>query len=343
MKAFVLRDFQREMAIENVPDPAPGPLDIILRVRACGVCGTDLKIVSGKIPPPIVNLPHTPGHEIAGEVVAVGSAVRDLSPGQKGVVYPYLGCGGCEMCRTERENICLSVKRLGFELPGGFAELVRLPAYNFCSCDASLSLVEMAILPDAVATSYHALKTLAKVRAGQEVLIMGVGGLGIHGVQIAKGMGARVTAADRREGSLKLARGFGADATVDVSKESLQKTVLESTGGKRFDVIIENVGSAQSLQETLPCLKRGGRMILVGYDPCAPYPLQTMEMHYNEWTLSGARLSTRQELLEVIGLVEKRKVRPVVSRVVPWERANQVIREIEQETTVGRTVLTFDG
>ena len=84
-------------------------------------------------------------------------------------------------------------------------------------------------------------------------------------------------------------------------------------------------------------------MVLVGYDPCAPYPLQTMEMHYNEWTLSGARLSTKHELLEVIGLVEKRKVRPVVSRVVPWERANQVIREIEQETTVGRTVLTFDG
>jgi 2-desacetyl-2-hydroxyethyl bacteriochlorophyllide A dehydrogenase len=341
MKAFVLRDFQQEMKIENVPDPVPGPLDIILRVRACGVCGTDLKIVSGKIPPPIVNLPHTPGHEIAGEVVAVGSAVRELSPGQKGVVYPYLGCGSCEMCRTERENICLSVKRLGFELPGGFAELVRLPAYNFCSFEANLSLVEMAIVPDAVATSYHALKTLANVRAGQEVLIMGVGGLGIHGVQIAKRMGAKVTAADRREGSLKLARDFGADVTVDVSEESLQKTAFERTGGKGFDVIIENVGSSQSLQETLPCLKRGGRMILVGYDPCAPYPLQTMQMHYNEWTLSGARLSTKRELLEVIDLVEKGKIKPVVSRRIPWQKANEAIREIEQGSTVGRTVLVW--
>ena len=230
MKAFVLRDFKQEMVIEDVPDPVPGPLDVILRVRACGVCGTDLKIVSGKIPPPIVTLPHTPGHEIAGEVVAVGSTVRDLSPGQKGIVYFYLGCKDCEMCRTGRENVCFSVKRLGFELPGGFAEFVRLPAYNFCTFKEDLSSSEMAILPDAVATSYHALKTLADVRAGQDVLIMGVGGLGIHAVQIAKLMGAKVTAADRREGPLKLARGYGADATADVSKEFLQKPSWRAPG-----------------------------------------------------------------------------------------------------------------
>ena len=106
MKALVLREYNQEMSLENVADPVPGPLEIILRVRACGVCGTDLKIVSGKIPPPIVTLPHTPGHEIAGEVVAVGSAVKDVSLGQKGIAYFYIGCKDCEMCRTGKRE-CL--------------------------------------------------------------------------------------------------------------------------------------------------------------------------------------------------------------------------------------------
>jgi 2-desacetyl-2-hydroxyethyl bacteriochlorophyllide A dehydrogenase len=343
MKAFVLRDFQRDMVIENVSDPVPGPLDIILRVKACGVCGTDLKIVSGKIPPPIITLPHTPGHEIAGEVAAIGSAVRDLSPGQKGIVYPYLACRDCEMCRTGRENICLSVKRLGFELPGGFAEFVKLPAYNFCPFEEGLDFTQMAIMSDAVATSYHAMKTLANVRTGQDVLIMGVGGLGIHAVQIAKLLGAKVMAVDRREEPLKLASEYGADVTVDTSRISLSETVFEITREKGVDVIIENVGSAQSLQETLPCLKRGGRLVLVGYDPSAAYPLQPMEMHYNEWTLCGARLSTKRELLEVIDLVERGKIKPVVSKLLPWEKAHQAIHEIERGSTLGRTVLTFEG
>ncbi len=343
MKAFVLRDFEQDMAIEDVPDPVPGPLDIVLRVGACGVCGTDLKIVSGRLPPSIITLPHTPGHEIAGEVAAVGSSVQDLSPGQKGIAYPYIACGYCEMCRTGRENLCFSVKRLGFELSGGFAEFVRLPANNFCAFKEGLDVTRMAILPDAVATPYHALKTLAGVRLGQDVLIMGVGGLGIHAVQIAKLMEAKVVAADRRDEPLRLANDFGADFTVNTGKESLRKVVFELTGGKGVDIIVENVGSPQSLDETLPCLKRGGRLILVGYDPSAAYPLRPIEMHYNEWTLSGARLSTKQELMEVIDLVERGKIKPVVSRVLPWEKVNEAIRDVEREGTVGRTVLSFGG
>ena len=196
MKALVLHEYNEELRLENVADPTLGPLDILLRVKACGVCGTDLKILSGKIPPPIVTLPHTPGHEIAGEVAEIGSAVRSVTVGERGLVYFYVGCKDCEMCRTGRENICFSIKRLGFELPGGFAEFVKLPAYNFCPVDEPISYPEMGILPDAVATSYHALKTMAGMKVGEDVMIMGVGGLGIHAVQIAKLMGAKVFAID---------------------------------------------------------------------------------------------------------------------------------------------------
>lgn len=341
MKALVLREYNQDMSLETLEDPVPGPLEIILRVKACGVCGTDLKIVSGKIPPPIVNLPHTLGHEIAGEVVAIGSAVKNVSVGQKGIAYFYIGCKDCEMCRTGRENVCFSIRRLGFELPGGFAEFVKMPSYNFCPLGGGLSINETAALPDAVVTSYHALKTMAEAKAGQDVLIMGTGGLGIHAVQIAKLMGARVIAVARREGPLKLASELGADFVIDSSAENSSKHVLEITKGQGVDVVIENVGSCQSMKWSLPCLKRRGRLVLVGYDPSDPYPLNAMEMHYNEWVICGSRVATKQELLEVIQLVERGKIKPVVSRLFNWTQANEALREIQKRTGVGRTVLTF--
>ena len=341
MRAHVLREYNREMSLENVKDPAPGPFDIILRVKACGVCGTDLKIVSGKIPPPIVTLPHTPGHEIAGEVVEIGSAVTNVKIGQRGIAYFYVSCKDCEMCRSGKENVCFSIRRLGFELPGGFAEYVKMPAYNFCPLHRDRVANEMAILPDALATPYHALKTMGEVKAGQDVLITGVGGLGIHAVQIAKLMGARVFGVDIREGPLKLASDLGTDFVIDSSKEDSSKKVMEITGGKGVDVVIENVGSAQSMKWSFSCLKRRGRLVVVGYDPSSPYPLNPMEMHYNEWIICGSRASTKQELLEVIDLVERGKIKPVVYKLFPWEDANEAIREIQKGVGLGRMVLSF--
>ncbi len=341
MKVLVLREYNRDMSLETVEDPSPGPMDILLRVKACGICGTDLKIISGKIPPPIVTLPHTPGHEIAGEVVGVGSAVTDVKIGQKGIAYFYVGCKDCEMCRTGRENVCFSIRRLGFELPGGFAEFVKMPAYNFCPFDQDIPFYQMAVLPDAVATSYHALKTMADVKVGQDVLIMGIGGLGIHAVQIAKLVGARVIAVARRSDPLKMASKLGADFTIDSTKPDAQKRILEITGGKGVEAIIENVGTAQSLQWCLPCLKRRGRLVLVGYDPTNPCTFNAMEMHYNEWIICGSRVSTKQELLEVIDLVQRGKIKPVVSIQMPWVEANEAIEELKSRKEIGRTVLTF--
>jgi D-arabinose 1-dehydrogenase-like Zn-dependent alcohol dehydrogenase len=245
------------------------------------------------------------------------------------------------MCRTGKENVCFSIKRLGFELPGGFAEYVKMPAYNFCPVPDSLSLQEMAILPDALATPYHALKTMAEVKAGQDVLVMGVGGLGIHAVQIAKLMGARVFAVARRKEPLKLASEQGADSVIDSSEEGSSRKVMELTEGRGVDVVIENVGTAQSIRWSLPCLKRRGRLVLVGYDPLDPYPLNAMEMHYNEWIICGSRVSTKQELLEVIDLVQRGGINPIVHRQLPWEKANEAIRGIQEKVGVSRTVLTF--
>lgn len=343
MKSMVLREFNREMVLEETEQPGPGRDEVVLRVEACGVCGTDLKIVRGLLPPSIVSLPHVLGHEIAGEVVEIGAGVKDVSVGQKGVVYFYMGCRDCEMCRTGKENLCLSIKRLGFELPGGYAEFVKIPAYNFCPFDPGLPPDKMAVLPDAVATSYHALKTMGQVRIGHDVLIVGVGGLGIHAVQIAGLMGARTIAVARRSGPLELARELGADFTIDVSERPPLEAVLDITDGKGVDAVIENVGTRQTLEWSLQCLKRRGRLVLVGYEPSKSAPLPTMDMHYNEWTVCGSRVSTKDELLEVVDLVQRGKIRPIISRQFDWKEANEALSALADSKTVGRTILRYDG
>src|SRR3989339_1628206 len=124
MRAMVLEHYNSDLMQRVVEDPEPSDLDIVIAVRACGICHTDVKIVTGQLPASII-LPHIPGHEIAGEVVEVGRGVKDIHVGDKGVVYCLVTCGTCELCRTGRENLCFSIRRLGFELPGGFADLVR--------------------------------------------------------------------------------------------------------------------------------------------------------------------------------------------------------------------------
>ncbi len=341
MKAHVLRVYGERMALEEVPDPVPAAHEIVLKMTACGVCGTDLKITSGKLPASVIALPHTPGHEIAGEVVAVGRDVKTVKPGQHGLAYYYIGCRDCEMCRTGRENVCFSLKRLGFELPGGFAEYVKLPAYNFCTFEEGTPDAIMTVLSDAVGTPYHALKTLSGLSAGQDVLIVGIGGLGIHAVQLAKLMGARIIAVDKREEPLKLAREFGADVCINSATAGSQQSVREATRGLGVDVVIENVGSPVTLQWSLDSLKRRGTLIIVGYDPLTPFPLSTIAMHYNEWTIRGARACTKQELTQVVSLVQQGRIKPVVSRKLDWHLANDAIEGLRQGTNVGRTVLTF--
>lgn len=337
MKAAVLHKYGENLWIKDVETPELGYGEVLVKVRYCGICGTDLKIISGKLPH-VINLPHIPGHEIAGEVVEIGQGVKNIKAGDRGIIYLYLPCGDCELCRTGRENICYSVKRIGFEINGGFAEYVKVPGYNFCRVDRDSDLKKMCVLPDAVETPYHVLKTLLAAHPSEKVLIVGAGGLGLHAVQIAKLMGLFVAIVDIRNEPLEKAGKLGADLMVN-GRLNPEKVILEWTDGKGVDYVIEGVGNEESLGWSLHCLKRGGKLVIMGYDPLYPFSVRPIDLHYNEWSIVGARLGTKQELIEVIKLVEEKKIIPVISKVFYFDEINSAIEKLKSGANVGRLVI----
>jgi 2-desacetyl-2-hydroxyethyl bacteriochlorophyllide A dehydrogenase len=340
MKTMVLSQYNTPLEIHDREIPRVDSGEVLLKVKACGICQTDLKIIRGVIPPPIVTLPHVLGHEVVGEVVAVGDLVSEVQPGEVGVVYSYVTCHDCNLCLAGRENLCIHLERIGFEREGGFTEYLKIPAYNFCAFSKDLAVEKMAILADAIGTPYRAITGLAKVRPGQNVLIVGAGGLGIHAVQIAKLCGANVTVVDLDPNARDLAKIYGADETLDPDEAA--QTILEQTGGLGVDVVIEIVGYPETLDWSLPALKSGGKLILVGYAPEHPFALNTMMMHYNEYEIIGCRFVTKSELLELIKLVENGKIKPVVTQTFPFDQANAALETLKEGKSLGRIVLILD-
>ena len=206
MQAMVLNDYKSPLVWQSMPDPACGPQDVILRVRANGLCATDLKIADGAVP--TVRLPHILGHEAAGEVVEVGTEVKSLQSGDHVTIYPTQSCGFCDYCRLGQENYCLTAPRSGFEVDGGFSEYLRVPQRNAVKIDAQVSWEAAAIIPDALASTYHATMQRGRIQAGETVVVVGLGGLGIHALQMALIMGANVIAVDIETDKLNAAKEF---------------------------------------------------------------------------------------------------------------------------------------
>lgn len=332
-----LSRFGEPLVAVTLPDPTPGPGEVVVRVRACGVCRTDLKMCHGQLAPGSMRLPHVPGHEIAGEVVAVGPGVDGAALGMRAAVHFYVTCGACEFCRVGRENLCARLDRPGFERDGGYAELVRVPFENLVPIPPGLPFPEASILADAVATAYHAIKGRGRLAPGETCLVIGVGGLGVHAVQIARALGGRVIAADVDRSRLDLARRLGADAAID-AREDPEAAVRDLTGGGGAELTVNLVGprcAAFGLAST----KRGGRFCVVGYEPGRSFEIASPPFHQMEWEVLGCRASTRQDLRDVVDLVASGRVTPLVDRQFPLADANRALEVLESGAVVGRGVL----
>lgn len=336
---MVLEAFDTPLVMRDRAMPVPEAHEVLLRVRACGVCRTDLSIIDGKHPG-AKKLPLVPGHEIAGEVVDVGKEGDRSYIGKRVVVYHYLYCGECAFCKSGRESLCRHPRGvLGFNTDGGFSEYIKVPAGCTVPIGEETSFERAAIIPDAVATPYHAVMSKAKIRPGELLAVLGAGGLGIHAIQIAAGLGARVIALDINEEALSVAGEMGAERTVDVRKENPFEAVMDFSRGAGVDAAIDFVGNEEMDKLAIQIVRTGGRFVLVGYDSGRPFQIGFQPVVAKELEILGSRACSREDVTQSVELVARLKVKPFVTEVYPLGEANAVLARLRAGNIVGRSVL----
>ncbi len=322
----------------ELPVPAIGPRDVLVRVRAVGVCGTDLKITAGKIKG--VPLPHIPGHEPAGEVAAIGTAVTEVSVGDHVGVVIFLNCGECVYCQTGREQICPHMAgRIGFTIDGAYAEYLKVPVSHVVVVPPSIPFEHIALLGDCLTTAWHALTRRANVQAGDWVYMTGAGGIGLHAIQVAKLLGARVAVVDVDEEKLRLAREFGADLALHVARDDVVGMVRAATGGAGVEVAMDFVSTQPALDRDFALLRPDGALVLIGYTPDQLSTFRTMDVVLNDFRIIGSRASGRQEFTEVIDLLSAGRLTPVVSRTYALAEVNTALEDLRNGGIIGRAVV----
>lgn len=274
MRAARFEGVGRPLTVREVALPRPARDEVLVRVAATGLCGSDVHVaVEGITPTPF--LPITLGHEIAGTVAAVGTEVADWAVDDRVCVFPLTYDGTCSACLAGHGEICAGRQVLGIHADGGLAEYVTVPARNLCAVPGPVPPELAAVCTDAVITPFHALADVAGLRPGESIAVIGVGGLGLHAVQIARLAGAfPVIAVDTRRSQLERAARSGADVTIDASRDPVVDAVREATAGLGVDVAAEFVGRQDTIAQAVECLRTGGRAVVVGLgaDPITVLP-----------------------------------------------------------------------
>lgn len=336
MRAVVIANYGGSLQATRRPLPRPGHGEVLVRVRASGLCSTDLHLLSGR--QPLGDLPRIVGHELAGDVVELGDGVTQWRTGERVTAAIDVTCGHCRHCLGGATQLCRAMQRIGFERDGGHADYVAVPAANLVALPDEMAYEAAAILPDAVACMYHSLIHQGGVGLGQRILILGVGGLGIHGVQIARSAGAAVLATSRQPQRVALAERYGA-VGVNTANEPLEAAVARFTNGEGVDVVVDNIGNRASVRQGLSVLRPGGKFLVVAYLD-ESFEVPSIPLFKTEQQIIGCRGSTRQDLIDVVRLVRTGQVTPVLGASYPLERIGDAVARLESGDLVGRIWLT---
>jgi len=335
MKAAVVRAFGKPLVIEDVPLPVPGRGEILVKVKACGVCHTDLHAASGDWPVKPVP-PFIPGHEAAGVVAALGPDVTDFKLGDAvGVAWLHDACMRCEYCETGWETLCEHQHNTGYSVNGGFAEYVVASAAFAARLPADVDFAAIAPILCAGVTTYKGLKE-TDARPGEWVVISGIGGLGQVAVQYAKAMGLMVVALDIAEDKLELGRAAGADRAVNALSIDAVDTVLRETGGGAHGVLVTAV-STGAFAQALKMVRRKGTVSLVGLPP-GEFPTPIFDVVLKRITVRGSIVGTRRDLDEAIAFAVNGKVRSKITKA-PLADINAIFERMKSGKIDGRMVL----
>jgi propanol-preferring alcohol dehydrogenase len=340
MKALILRAPKTPFEMVELPDPLAEPGEAVARVIACGSGLTIQHIKAGRI---AAQFPRIIGHEITGEIVAVGAGVRGLAIGDGVTAYYYLNCGYCRSCLANLEPLCENTGgNVGINCDGGYAQYIKLPAHVFIKLPENLDYkshpAEIGVVTDALATPYKVLRR-ARVKSGETVAVFGAGGgLGIHQVMMAKWAHARVVAVDTIASKLDACRKAGAEHVIDASSCDVTQALLDLTQGRGIDVSIDYVSSTATLEAGAKALGRHGRLVTLG-GAGKSFQVSSLDMLLKEQDLLGSRYVTRSDILDTLDLVARREVWPIVTEVRAMEQAEALHERLERGEVTGRAAL----
>jgi len=340
MKAVRMVQVGKPLELHDIPVPSIGERDILVRVRAAGICHSDVHYRAGRSP--VRPLPLTLGHEVAGEVAQLGAQVTGVKIGDRVCLHYNLTCGDCYYCSTGNEQFCGKGLMLGHYTNGGYAEYIAVPARNAVPLPDEIPFEQGATLMCASATSFHALRK-ARLKGGETVAVVGVGGLGMSAIQLARALGALdVYAVDIHEEKLKLAASYGA-IPVNARQVNPVADIRRQTQGKGVDVALELIGLPGTMRQAVQSLAPMGRAVIAGISD-QPLEIATYyELLGPEAEIIGSNDHLLQELPLLVEMARRKVLDTsrVVTRTVPLDAGaiNQTLDELEHYTSGVRTVI----
>jgi D-arabinose 1-dehydrogenase-like Zn-dependent alcohol dehydrogenase len=342
MRAIVMREFggPDTLRLEEVSAPDPGSLrerEVLIRVKAVGVCYHDIINRLGHLPR--TRLPSILGHEIAGEVVAVGTGVPALRPGHRVATIQRVHCGRCDLCKRGRSTLCKEGVFFGEEIPGGYAEFVVAEEQGLARIPDGLADEEACICACTIGTALHVVRARGGVQLDETVLITGAsGGVGLHTIQVCRLIGARILAVTSSPQKADRLKEAGADEVIVAPNLKFAEAARRLTGGRGVDVALEITG-ALTFDQAIRSLAPAGRLIVVGNLETKPVSFMPGLVILKELEIKGSFATTTPELSESFRLVMEKKVRPVVSRLMPLAEAPKAHQLLFDRGVTGRIVL----
>ncbi len=340
MKAVRFHEFGHAdvLKLEEIEDPEPGTGEVSIRIRASALNHLDVDVREGISRFP-VELPHTLGVEVAGEIEKLGPGVEGWQPGDRVNVYIINTCGECRYCRTGRESLCLTPKFISFVYGGGYAEKVSCSARQLVRIPDGVSFEAAAALQVAFATSWHMLFTRGRLQAGETVLVNSVGsGIGSAAVQLAKLAGAFVIGNASSQDKLDRARELGMDVGINHQTEDVAERVMEITDGRGADLVYEHVGG-ELFQKGLDSLGKDGRLVICGGHSGEVVPFDIIPFFRAQKSVIGSFIYTKDELETCFDLVAHRRIRPLIHTTFPLEQAAQAMELMERREQFGKILL----
>jgi NADPH:quinone reductase-like Zn-dependent oxidoreductase len=346
MRACVIRAIGGLDRVEIADVPAPpaglslGAREVRVQVRAAALNRLDLFVIAGL--PVDYAFPHILGSDAAGVVDAAGPEVTMVRPGDEVMINPGVACRACEFCAAGEHSLCESYRVLGEHLPGTMAEYVVVPEQNVARIprlEPALTWAEAAAFSLVTLTAWRMVVTRAQVRAGEWVLVWGIGGgVSLTAARIAKLRGANVIATSSGDAKLEHARSLGADVTLNHRTQRVAREVRALTQGRGADVVIENAGAA-TWEESLKSLARGGRLVTCGATTGPVVSTDLRRLFWHQYTILGSTLGNEAEYRETLRVLEEGRLRPLVDRVYPFGEARAALEHLATGQQMGKVVV----